>query len=116
MREIFFIAMIIASVSGITIAEVRVVEPAAFESFVARPCVVFEIDAAVGSIDSNDAKLAIALLVAGSARSSRRRNLRARLRACPPTGNARQDRGRCMKSRSRQRSWISRRSNPAFPD
>lgn len=40
--------MIIVSVSGIAIAEERVVETSAFESFVSRPGVVLEVDEPVG--------------------------------------------------------------------
>lgn len=92
MRKRFFIVMIIASVSGIAKAEQRVVEPTAFESFVARASIVLEIDEPVGPIASTDAKLEVALRVARQARSSRSRNLRARLRARPATGNAVHDR------------------------
>ena len=92
MRKIFFIVMIIASVSGMAIAEQRVIEPTALERFVARARVVLEVDESVGWLVRTDATLEIALLVAGSARSSRRRNLRARLRAAPANSNARQDR------------------------
>ena len=88
MRKIFFIVLIITTVCGIAVAEERVVEPTGFESFVARASVVLEVDEPVGTIVSTDATLAIALLVAGSARSSRRRNLRARLRADPANNSA----------------------------
>lgn len=47
-RRIFLVAMIVASVSGSVIAEERVVEPTAFESFVSRASVVLEVDESVG--------------------------------------------------------------------
>jgi hypothetical protein len=89
-RRIVFIATLLTSVSGIAFAEEQVVEPTAFESFVARPSVVLEVDEPVSWVVRTNATLAIALLAAGSARSSRRRNLRARLRANPANRNARQ--------------------------
>jgi hypothetical protein len=92
MTKIISVAAMLTTVWGIAIAQEHVVEPTAFESFVARASVVLEIDEAVGSITSADAELEGALLVVGQARSSRRRNLRARLRACPATGNAGHDR------------------------
>jgi len=65
--------MIIVSVSGNAIAEERV---------------VFEVDKSVGWIVSTDATLAIALLVAGSARKRARKFRRRELRADPANSNA----------------------------
>jgi hypothetical protein len=80
-RKIIFITMMLASVSGIAVAEERVVEPTAFESFVARPSVVVELDEPVGSIASTDANLEVAVLVATDTANppERRRGLRLRL-------------------------------------
>lgn len=64
MRGIVFVAAMLATVSGIAIADEPVVEPTAFESFVARTSVILEVDEPVGSIASTDAKLEIAALVA----------------------------------------------------
>jgi len=69
----FFIAMIIVTVSGNAIAEERV---------------VFDVDESVGWIVSTDATLAIALLVAGSARKRARKFRRRELRADPANSNA----------------------------
>jgi hypothetical protein len=89
MRKMIFIAAMLASVSGIAMAEERVVEPTTFESFVARPSVVLEIDETVGSFVSSDAKLEVALLVAADTANppERQRGLRLRLE-----NNAGQDR------------------------
>lgn len=80
MRKIIFIAVIIAAVSGIAVAEVRVVKPTGFESFVGRASVILEIDEPVGSIMSADAKLEVAVLVAADTANppDRQRGLRLR--------------------------------------
>jgi hypothetical protein len=90
--KLFLTAMIIAFIFGNVIAEEQVVEPTAFESFVTRASVVVEVDEPVGWIVSTDSTQAIALPVARSARNSRRRNLRARLRADLANSNAGQGR------------------------
>lgn len=92
MRGGFFITAMLALVSAIAIAGELAVEVTAFESFVARPSVVFVADELVGSIVSTDTTLGIALLVAGSARKRARKFWRRELRADPANSNALHDR------------------------
>lgn len=80
MRRIALLATLVAAHSGIAVGDQRVIEPTMLESYVARPSVVVESEAPVGSIASADAKVTVAALVAADTANppDRRQGLRLR--------------------------------------